>query len=55
MTDKKYDSTIIEITKSEYESMKDDVRFLECLRMVGVDNWVGWDEACDMYNGEEEE
>ena len=38
----------ITITKKEYESLKEDSKFLEALRAGGVDSWCGYDYACEM-------
>lgn len=46
---------MITISKKEYDELLDAVRFLDCLRAVGVDNWQGCDDACDMYYTDEEE
>lgn len=34
---------------ADYE---EDVEFLEALRSAGVDNWDGYDVACEIYKGE---
>ena len=33
--------------------LKDDSDFLECLKVKGVENWDGYDEAKEMYYDEE--
>lgn len=33
--------------------LKDDSDFLECLKVKGVENWDGYDEAKEMYHDEE--
>lgn len=43
----------VTITKSEYDRLLDDYKFLEALRAAGVDNWGGYDDACDIYNGKD--
>jgi len=43
---------MIEITQEEYNSLKEDSMFLECLNALGVDNWEGYDIACRMERGE---
>ena len=40
----------VTITKEEYDRLQEDSRLLECLRDGGVDNWVGWDDACERLN-----
>lgn len=32
----------------EFLKLKEDARFLEALRAVGVDNWEGYEYACDL-------
>jgi hypothetical protein len=39
---------------SEIERLQEDSELLSCLEACGVDNWVGWDDAIDMFNGEED-
>jgi hypothetical protein len=41
----------VTITIKEYNELLDDRAFLDSLRIAGVDNWQGWDDACDIYNG----
>lgn len=41
---------MVTIKKSEYDSLNDDSLFLNCLRNAGVDNWDGYDFACEEYN-----
>lgn len=33
--------------------LKDDSDFLECLKVKGVENWDGYDEAKEMFYDEE--
>ena len=40
----------IAVEKNEYERLKNDQAFLECLRSQGVDNWEGYSEACKEFN-----
>jgi hypothetical protein len=42
------------IPLEEYEKLKADQDFLECLRAAGVDNWQGYEMAMDYYNGDED-
>lgn len=38
----------IEDLKKKIESMEEDVAFLDCLQAAGVDNWCGYEVACEM-------
>lgn len=40
----------ITILKSEYEKLKEDQIFLDCLQCSGVDNWEGYGEAVDIFD-----
>lgn len=40
----------ITITMRRYIKLRNDERFLIALRSVGVDNWIGWDDACERYS-----
>lgn len=40
----------VTITKSEYDSMMQDVKWMRCYEAAGVDNWEGIDHAIDIYN-----
>lgn len=42
-------SKTITISVEEYNELLDDAEFLNALRMAGVDNWDGYDEAIDIY------
>ena len=44
------DDKKISISEEEYESLLNDSILLNCLRMMGVDNWNGYDEAIEQYN-----
>lgn len=37
----------VTITKKEYDKLKKDSQWLECLRATGVDNWEGFSYAVD--------
>ena len=37
----------VTIPKREYESLKEDASFLRKLESYGVDNWDGYDLACE--------
>lgn len=38
----------VTISKTEYESLKEDARWLQCLENAGVDNWGGIDYAYEL-------
>lgn len=40
----------ITITKKEYDELKDDSMFLDCLRNGGVDSWEWYGEAVSEYH-----
>ena len=45
----------VTISTSEYNKLRDDQNFLNCLRGAGVDNWSGYEdaqEACEEHNNE---
>ena len=44
----------ITIDKTYFDQLKDDSFFLNCLRNAGVNNWEGWDYACEEYEESEE-
>lgn len=46
---------MIEIKKSEYESLLNDAHWRCCVECAGVDNWCGFDYAMEEYNKEESE
>ena len=51
------DDKKISISEEEYETLLNDSILLNCLQMMGVDNWDGYDEAIEQYNeilGQEE-
>lgn len=39
----------ITISKKEYIKLQNDSNFLRALQSAGVDNWDGYDIACDNY------
>lgn len=41
---------MVEITKSDYDDLVEDARFLKCLLNAGVDNWDGYDFALDLFS-----
>lgn len=44
---------MVTIPLSTYKELLEDSEFLECLKACGVDNWGGWDEACQMLREDE--
>ncbi len=46
---------VVELTEAEYEDLREDAAFLDALRSAGVDNWDGYDYACSLFNGEEDD
>ena len=40
------------VPSSEYELLLESDRFLSALAAVGVDNWEGYETACQLYYGE---
>lgn len=44
------DDKKISISEEEYETLLNDSILLNCLQMMGVDNWDGYDEAIERYN-----
>ena len=44
------DDKKISISEEEYETLLNDSILLNCLEMMGVDNWDGYDEAIEQYN-----
>lgn len=43
---------MITISVKEYEKLKEDQKFLEALKWVGVVNWDGYDYAMEILDGE---
>jgi hypothetical protein len=43
----------VTISKKEYDNLKENSDFLECLEACGVDNWGGYSDAQDMMYGED--
>lgn len=41
--------TMVSISLKEYSQLMRDSDFLNCLRNAGVDNWDGYDYACEEY------
>lgn len=45
---------MVTITLKEYESLKENSKWLNALENAGVDNWPGIDFARELYDGEED-
>ena len=45
----KSESTYI-VSMKTYLKLKAESMFLQCLKDGGVDNWDGWEYACDAYD-----
>ena len=43
------DDKKISISEEEYDSLLNDSILLNCLQMMGVNNWDGYDEALEQY------
>lgn len=43
------DANMITIPRAVYDSLMRDSDWLMCLEDAGVDNWVGYDEARQLY------
>lgn len=41
---------MVTITKKEYDSLKEDSKWLLCLEGAGVDNWEGYDFARELLH-----
>lgn len=48
------DKETVTITKEEYESLKEDQLWLQCLENAGVDNWEGYDYARELMDEDTE-
>ena len=44
----------VTISRDEYNMLLQDSEFLNCLEACGVDNWIGYGDACEMMEGEDE-
>jgi len=44
------DDKKISISEEEYEALLNDSILLNCLQMMGVDNWDGYGDAIEQYN-----
>lgn len=45
----------VTITQEEHETLMEDREFLRALKAAGVDNWEGYDYACELYHEEGED
>ena len=45
----------VTISRDEYDMLLQDSEFLNCLEACGVDNWIGYGDAYEMFEGEGEE
>lgn len=43
------DDKKISISEEEYKTLLNDSIFLNCLQMMGVDNWAWYDDAIEQY------
>jgi len=43
----------VTISRSEYDSLLEDSRWLQALENAGVDNWPGIDFARELFNEED--
>lgn len=44
-------SKTVTISITEYEELQEAYDFLMALQMAGVDNWDGYDEALNIFEG----
>jgi hypothetical protein len=42
------EAPMVEISQEDLDELLQDQLLLLCLKGAGVDNWVGWDDACEM-------
>lgn len=42
----------VTILREDYDMMVDQIEFLNCLRIVGVEYWEGFEEAQELYEEE---
>lgn len=50
----RHENGSVTLTKEEYEEIQERLNWLDALEAAGVDNWVGYDNAVDILNSEEE-
>ena len=48
----KDENEMVTISKKEYDKLKEDSKFLDCLKGAGVDNWIGYSDAWDLMEYE---
>lgn len=46
------EESTVTILQAEYDQLIEDATLLSCLRNAGVDNWEGWDDACEAYSAQ---
>lgn len=46
------DVQVVMLDTERYQELLEAESFLNCLYTVGVDNWVWFDDAVKMHNGE---
>jgi len=45
-------SIVLDLVK-EVRDLRDRLLWIECLENAGIDNWEGYDYACELYHGYE--
>lgn len=40
------------IRTQEYNKLKNDSKFLECLMAAGLADWEGYSKACELYDAD---
>lgn len=43
---------VVTLSQDDYETLKESADFLNMLLSCGVDNWEGYQEACDLMSEE---
>lgn len=46
-------SGLVTITEAEYANLCRDSFFLDCLKVAGINNWVGYSDAIDIRDEHE--
>lgn len=49
------ESNMVTITEERFNQLLDSELWLNCLENAGVDNWEGYDFACEEYQARTEE
>lgn len=44
---------MITVSKEEWDEIQSQLEWLQCLEAAGVDNWEGFDYACEMYSNQQ--